>query len=189
MTRGFHTKVVALAFSGSLAFAAPASAMQTASSNGSAQEAESAAPADEVTNERKAEQTERLDEKKRRDLNKGLSKSGRAPVDSDVHSLKYLGDGSVQALDSNGKVTRELIAPYEGLGAGTQGNMTTQGWMHPEVKRIIGACLGFGGTGGLTFEALVQKLATPKNAAKFVIRRLGVFGAVSCAGGVIWEYA
>lgn len=189
MTQGLHTKVVALAFSGSLALAAPASATQMVGSNGSAQTAGSAAPADEITNEPRAEETERLDGNKRQTLNKDLERSGRAPVGSEVYSLKYLGDGSVQALDSSGKMTRELISPYEDLRTGTQGNMTAQGWMNPEVKRIIGACLGFGGAGGMSFEALVQKLATPKNAAKFVIRRLGVFGAVSCAGGIIWEYA
>ncbi|WP_420174397.1 hypothetical protein [Luteococcus sp. OSA5] len=77
-------------------------------------------------------------------------------------------------------------------GAATSGS-SSDGRVHAfgvkdEVKRIIKACLGVGVVSGMTFEQLVQWLATPQNAAKFVIRRIGLAAAIGCIGGVIFEY-
>lgn len=135
---------------------------------------------------------ESLTTTERKVLNDGLSVSGAEPVGANVTDLRYNVDGSVDALTADGEVDRVIISAIEPSNAisfaSPQKGFVTQGLVHPEVKRIIGACLGFGSTGGLSFEALVQKYATPQNAVKFVVRRIGVFGAVSCAGSIVWMY-
>lgn len=148
--------------------------------------------------------TEPLTDQQRIEINAALKEVGKKPVGQAASKLKYFDDGKVLAVDGSGStvsvlstgnstvgsVSAVIASPSSGSAAGesASGNVAAKGVIPNEVKEIIGACLGFGSTGALSFEALVQKLATPANAAKFVVRRLGVFGAVSCAGGIIWKY-
>lgn len=47
-----------------------------------------------------------------------------------------------------------------------------------KFKKLFKACLGL----TLSTEALVQLVSSPNKAAKFMVRRLGLFGAVFCGG-------
>lgn len=125
------------------------------------------------------------------DLVASVSEGLGTSLPPETHAMRYLDNGAIHALDSAGA---SLVQVSEASGdltlpdKGTEIPESPDAILHPEVKRIIGACLGFGGAGGMSFEALVRYLGEPKNAAKFVIRRIGIAGAVSCVGGVIWEY-
>lgn len=148
--------------------------------------------------------TEALTAQQLTEINAALEAVGEKPVGASASKLKYFDDGRVLAIAGSGKTVTVLStgnSTVESVNAATRSasatpategsaaeNMAARRVIPKEVKKIIGACLGFGSTGALSFEALVQKLATPANAAKFVVRRLGVFGAVSCAGGIIWKY-
>lgn len=50
-----------------------------------------------------------------------------------------------------------------------------------KFKKLFKACLGL----TLGTEALLQLVSSPNKAAKFMIRRLGLFGAIWCGGGII----
>lgn len=122
--------------------------------------------------------------------NKVLAKAGFGKIPEGAVALRHLDTGDVLAIDSQGNVLNNLGKLSANLAAGAPQHQAAGfgGWIHPEVKRIIGACIGIGVTGGISAETVVQMFNTPSKAAKFVVRRLGVFGAISCAGGIIWEY-
>lgn len=52
-----------------------------------------------------------------------------------------------------------------------------------KFKKLFKVCLGL----TLSTEALLQLVSSPNKAAKFMVRRLGLFGAVYCGGGIIKE--
>lgn len=140
--------------------------------------------------------SELLTDSARATINSSLVASGKSPLNEDTAALRYLDDGSIFEIGADGAAILQLSAStaghFGGIASGPALNngptFGTQAFLHPEVKRIVGACLGFGGAGGMGFEALVRYLGDPVNAAKFVIRRIGIAGAISCVGGVIWEY-
>ncbi|WP_146114050.1 MULTISPECIES: hypothetical protein [unclassified Arthrobacter] len=122
-------------------------------------------------------------------INKSRIAAGEPAFGVNVKAMRYFDSGRIATLSAKGTIIEEVSPAY----SNTQNLVSSTiaqpaGWLHPEVKRIITACLGVGSHGAATFELFLQELATPKNAAKFVIRRLGVLGAISCAGGIIWEY-
>ena len=144
--------------------------------------------------------SETVTEEVRAVVNKGLVGSGENPLPDEAAVLRYMSDGRILAIDSNGHQVTQVSGPSSNsvsnqsslpAGSGESSasgmNVSPQGIFN-EVKRIIGACLGFGGAGGMGFEQLVRWLGNPVNAAKFVIRRIGIVGAISCIGGIIWEY-
>lgn len=137
--------------------------------------------------------SERIDKATLQVLNTSMKAAEKKPLPSNVYAVRYLDSGRIVALNKKGAVVQEISAATSsnvaapGLEAGGK-LFAAKAILHPEVKRIIGACLGFGGAGGMGFEALVRYLANPINAAKFVIRRIGIAGAISCIGGVIWLY-
>ncbi|WP_018157529.1 hypothetical protein [Demetria terragena] len=131
--------------------------------------------------------SEAIDASTLSELKKRFSETGRGSLPQGTKALRYMDSGEIYAVDATGK----KIARFAGMTASVEdGSSLTaaRGVIHPEVKRIIGACIGIGVTGGISAETIVQMFNTPAKAAKFVVRRLGVFGAVSCAGGIIWEY-
>lgn len=123
-------------------------------------------------------------------VNASLVQAGKKPLPSNVVAMRYLNSGKIHALNAAGESVRTLgSSSTMTVRAGDRLNVAQPaGWLHPQVKKIIGACLGFGGAGGMGFEALVRYLSTPANAVKFVIRRIGIAGAISCVGGIIWLY-
>lgn len=60
-----------------------------------------------------------------------------------------------------------------------------------EVKKVVAACLGLGVVGGTAWktigEDVIRQLTNWETATKFVIRRIGVAGALSCMGGIVWR--
>ena len=63
-----------------------------------------------------------------------------------------------------------VLETYEGLSIAVSevtdmedsaGKYMTRGVLHPEVKRIIGACLSIGGPGGVLMEDIVQQFNLP----------------------------
>ncbi|MUK01341.1 hypothetical protein GM708_05020 [Vibrio cholerae] len=123
----------------------------------------------------------------RETINSSLLAAGRAPLNDATQAIRYLDDGSIYEVNARGAAVSQLSSSTL-VTIKKDSTASTQALLHPEVKRIIGACLGFGGAGGMGFEALVRYLANPVNAVKFVIRRIGIAGAISCVGGVIWLY-
>lgn len=124
--------------------------------------------------------------------NQGLTSIGRSPLPNDAAALRYLNNGRIVAVDSSGSVTMEIskpdLAPWAAKRQDQLMKTYPKNGIINEVKRIVGACLGFGGAGGMGFEQLVRWLSNPVTAAKFVIRRIGLVGAISCIGGIIWSY-
>lgn len=121
-------------------------------------------------------------------INTGLASYGKATLPDSAQELQYEESGVISVLNDQNEVVAELGGTLPSTTTVGKDTMTANGILNPTVKRVIGACLGFGGAGAMSLEALVRYLATPKNAVKFVVRRLGVFGAVSCAGGIVWEF-
>lgn len=131
--------------------------------------------------------SELLTEATRSTISSSLIAAGKTPLNERTQALRYLNDGSIYEVDASGAVVSQLsLSSLSSIKKDS--TASTDAILHPEVKRIIGACLGFGGAGGMGFEALVRYLGNPVNAAKFVVRRIGIVGAISCVGGVIWLY-
>ncbi|WP_404287173.1 hypothetical protein [Glutamicibacter arilaitensis] len=123
-------------------------------------------------------------------LNQSRVSQGKKPFAGDFTGIRYFDSGRIVSLDSSGRVIEELASSDVASGfvisdKESPGNFAQVASFTSEAKRVLKACLGLD---ALTIEALVQELATPKNAVKFVVRRIGVFAAVACAGGIIWEY-
>ncbi len=136
--------------------------------------------------------SEVVTEELREMVNQGLSSAGKNALPEETAALRYLLDGRILAVDAAGNQTAEVSSTSSDESV-LNPDASKEPSMLPadlwdEVKRIVGACLGFGGAGGMGFEKLVRWLGNPMNAAKFVIRRIGLVGAVSCIGGIIWSY-
>ena len=118
-------------------------------------------------------------------INAGLSEANKKPLPKDTKVLRYLENGDILALNQQGKELGKVERPK----ATVPGNQVEEnGIVHPEVKRIVNACLGTGTIAGMNFETFVRWIATPQNAVRFVIRRIGIVAAIACVGGIIWEY-
>ena len=51
----------------------------------------------------------------------------------------------------------------------------------------MAACLGMT-PAGLTLQGVLEQINTWQKAAKFVLRRIGLFAAISCGGGIFAHY-
>lgn len=135
--------------------------------------------------------TEELTPKMLATINESRVAIGKAPLGKNVKAMRYFDSGRIATLNANGKIVSE-VSSANSVNASTQyfnGILIAQpASAKTEIKRFIKACFGIGVQGASTIEALIQELATPKNAVKFIVRRLGWFGAISCLGGVIYEY-
>ncbi|GAA2970133.1 hypothetical protein ACFO7V_18310 [Glutamicibacter bergerei] len=127
--------------------------------------------------------TEKMTSESLKALNDSRIKQGEKALSADVEALRYFESGKIVALDSSGNIIAEISSADSRTSKVSQVASASS-----EAKRIIKACLGVGINGGLTFENIVQMFNTPAKAAKFVVRRIGIIGAISCVGGVIWEY-
>ncbi|GAA1353246.1 hypothetical protein [Falsarthrobacter nasiphocae] len=118
--------------------------------------------------------------------------SGRAALPDGTVALRHLDSGDLVAVDALGTplatYLEATLSARDTALPETEDDTQAEGIIHPEVKRIIGACLGIGVPGAISAETVIRWFNTPQKAAKFIVRRLGVFGAISCAGGIIWEY-
>lgn len=139
--------------------------------------------------------SELLTEETRRFVSEGRAEQGKSPLPENSHALRYLDSGAIYAVDETGAIVLELASAdpltdpgeFDVSGAGLMAASSWSG-VKDEAKAIIEACLGVGIFGGISAETITRWVGTPAKAAKFVVRRLGVFGAVSCAGGIIWRY-
>lgn len=135
--------------------------------------------------------TEELTPKMLATINESMIAAGKTPLGKNVKAMRYFDSGRIVALNTSGKIVSEVSSAYSVSKSAQQSKNILIGQpasAKSEVKRFIKACFGIGLQGASMIEALAQELATPKNAVKFIIRRLGWFGAISCLGGVIYEY-
>lgn len=118
-------------------------------------------------------------------INEGLNKAGRSQVPEETVALRYLDTGETVAVDESGEALVYLDDAAEGP------TMTTFS-VGDEIKKVVGGCLGVGVVGGTTWKALGEdvlvQLTRWDTAVKFVVRRVGLLGAVSCMGGIVWQY-
>lgn len=104
--------------------------------------------------------------------------------------IRYFDSGRIVRLDSSGRVSEVLASSDMASGfvisdKESPGNFAQVASFTSEAKCVLRTSLGFD---AFTIEALVQEPATLKEFRKFVVRRIGGFAAVACAGGTIWEY-
>ncbi len=95
--------------------------------------------------------------------------------------MEYRTDGSVVGYLSDGTT-------YQRSAAALENNPALRSGVVDEIKRVVGACLGVSLATTGFWASIEAELTSWDRAAKFLVRRLGVLGAVSCAGGIIWEY-
>lgn len=125
--------------------------------------------------------SEKITDDVREIVNEGLTSTGREALPDEAYALRYLDSGAILVLDKDEELLGE-ITRYQPR------SLIRDKGINEEAKGIIEACLGIGLHSGALTEELTQALASPRNAAKFVIRRIGVGAAVGCAGGIIWRY-
>lgn len=95
-------------------------------------------------------------------------------------------------LDNDGGITATLDDAKQDVQVRAANDPSTWDKVHEEIKRAVGACLGVGVQGGTTWAALGEnvlvQLTSWRTAVQFVVRRIGLAAAVSCLGGIVWEY-
>lgn len=127
-----------------------------------------------------------------RKINDGLSSAGRDKLPENTVALRYLDSGKTVGVSSDGKITASLDDGKRDVAVRTPGDPNAGNSVHDEIKRAVGACLGIGTQGATTWAALgegvLAELASWETAVKFAVRRIGVVAAVSCLGGIVWEY-
>lgn len=128
--------------------------------------------------------TERVTDQLRSLVDRNTTDGHKLPAEA--YALRYLDTGRILVLDRAGKILGSGDVAFAHTKNSPEGPQLMDAT--DEVKRIVKACLGVGSVNGMSFEQLVRWLGNPKTAAKFVIRRIGWVGAVSCIGGVIFEY-
>lgn len=135
---------------------------------------------DETTSTATGKDTEQLSPADREAINDTL---GNEAIPEEATALQFNGD-TVDVLDEDGAV---IPIDQDQLTV-NDGQLQTRG-AGDEIKRVVGACLGidfFGAVGA--WEAIESQVNTWDKAAKFVLRRVGLIGAISCGGGVFAEY-
>ncbi len=125
--------------------------------------------------------SEEVTEELRKTLDTGLTNSGRAALPDDAASLRYLDNGEILVLDSEGEKVDEITNDGQPL-------IQARGVIPQEAKDIIEACLGLGVFSGGLAEELARQVSSVQTAIKFIIRRIGFGAAVGCVGGIIWHY-
>lgn len=106
--------------------------------------------------------SEKIDKPTLKALNNSLKSAGQKQLPGNVYAMRYFDSVRIVALDKKGEVVKQ-ISSANSSELNTDGQfMAARGILNPQVKRIIGACLGFGGAGGMSFEALVRYLSDPK---------------------------
>lgn len=156
-------------------FAVPASAQPSVGpgpTTGEAQEQEQPVDQDRV---------EQIDAEKLVLFNDQLAAAGNEQILTGTVALEYRTDGSVVGYLADGTT-------YEQSAAALENNPLLRAGIVDEIKRVVAACLGVSLTATGFWASIEAELTSWDRAAKFLVRRLGVLGAVSCAGGIIWEY-
>jgi len=110
-----------------------------------------------------------------------LASAGNKQIPTGTTALEYRTDGSVIGYMADGST-------YQRSAATLEGNPMLRAGIVDEIKRTVAACLGVSLTATGFWASIEAELTIWDRAAKFLVRRLGVLGAVSCAGGIIWEY-
>ncbi|WP_229053444.1 hypothetical protein [Aeromicrobium sp. Leaf350] len=112
-------------------------------------------------------------------INAGLTTAGRAPLPTDTVALRDSGE-SFAAVTSAGSLVERTAEDEPATAA--------RGVIPKKIKEVVAACLGVSVAATGFWAAIVEQLTSWKKAVKFVVRRLGVVGAVSCMGGIVWKY-
>lgn len=125
-------------------------------------------------------ETEVLTDQDRQAINQSL---GFSALLAEASALQRNGD-KIDVLDADGNKL-----PVD-ITKASKGAPTVQTYaVSDEIKRAVGACLGIDFYGAVgAWEAIESQINTWQNAAKFVLRRVGLIGAIACGGGVFAEY-
>lgn len=135
---------------------------------------------DQTTSTATGKETEQLSPGDRESINEAL---GNEAIPENAVALQYNGD-TVDVLDEEGSV----IPVDLGQVAEDDDQIQTRG-VGDEIKRTVGACLGIDFAAHVgAWEAIESQVNSWDKAAKFVLRRVGLIGAISCGGGVFAEY-
>lgn len=117
-------------------------------------------------------------------FNKNLIEAGNVPLHDDVVALEFREDDSVVEKLADGEEYLRPRSVHNAMPLVAAGaNSVTD-----EIKRAVGACLGVSLNATNFWKSFVEELSSWDKAVKFVVRRIGVVGAVSCLGGIVWEY-
>lgn len=127
------------------------------------------------------DRVEQIDAEKLVLFNDRLAAVGNEQIPAGTVALEYRTDGSVVCYFADGTT-------YERSAAALENNSMLRAGIVDEIKRVVAACLGVSLTATGFWASIEAELTSWDRAAKFLVRRLGVLGAVSCAGGIIWEY-
>lgn len=127
------------------------------------------------------DRVEQIDAEKLVLFNDQLAAAGNEQILTGTVALEYRTDGSVVGYLADGTT-------YERSAAALENNPLLRAGIVDEIKRVVAACLGVSLTATGFWASIEAELTSWDRAAKFLVRRLGVLGAVSCAGGIIWEY-
>lgn len=126
-------------------------------------------------------------------------------------SLVMREDGGIDALDANSNIVASVDAPWaydaDGDAVPTHfiidGNTITQVVEHNEsfdygivadptlrehIKKVIAGCLGVQPGTFTVWGVLEATFKSWDKAVKFLVRRIGVLGAVTCLGGIVYQY-
>lgn len=172
--RSIHEKLISGPYCRGICCAALPLTVFPATANG-----DSAVP-NATTSTATAKETEQLTAEDRQLINETL---GYEAIPESAAALQSNGD-NVDVLDENGDIIPVDIDQQASNVPTIQARSAGD-----EIKRVVGACLGidfFGAVGA--WEAIESQVNSWDKAAKFVLRRVGLIGAISCGGGVFAEY-
>lgn len=126
-------------------------------------------------------------------------------------SLVKREDGGIDALDDRKNIVASIDSPwaYDAKGEAVpthftiSGKTITQVVEHDEsfeygivadptlrkhIKKVIAGCLGVQADTFTVWGVLEATFTSWNKAIKFLVRRIGLLGAVSCLGGIVYEY-
>lgn len=121
------------------------------------------------------------------------------------------GDGGIDALDADGHTIFSVDAPwaYDADGDAVPTHFEIDGktivqvvehndsfdygivadpTLREHIKKVVGGCLGISTDATSFWGGVIEQITRWDKAVKFVVRRIGVLGAVSCMGGIVWQY-
>ncbi|MBE9372934.1 hypothetical protein IQ251_00585 [Saccharopolyspora sp. HNM0983] len=111
-------------------------------------------------------------------INAVLTAEGRGALPEGTTALEITSDEVARPLDSAGN---QLGSPA------ASDTFQARNAVIDEIVEVVAACLGTT-PAGLSLQGVLEQINTWQKAAKFVLRRIGLFAAISCGGGIFAHY-